>query len=79
MIYAVEAWTFAAEGGEEPCETEMIRSAEFEDWHDALAWASDRLEEGFFVKMYRDKGAEMSKGIGAITADPMPGDHDMPF
>lgn len=51
-IYAVEAWTFPTEGDEEPCEVEMVDSFESEDIEKAKIWTWNRMEEGFFVRLW---------------------------
>lgn len=49
--YRVEAWMIP--GDEEPCEEEMISSAEFESLEDAQEWCFDRMEEGYQTRLYR--------------------------
>ncbi len=53
VVYGVEVWTFPTEGDEEPCVQEMIEFKDFDDEKDAMRWAWDRLEEGFYVRMFR--------------------------
>jgi len=51
--YAVEAWTVEDPDNEEPVETEMVDAVEFDKIEDAKVWAWARMEEGFFVRLWR--------------------------
>ena len=51
VVFGVEAWTVS--GDEEPCEEEMVESAEFEKQADAMYWAWNRMEEGYAVRLWR--------------------------
>ncbi len=53
MLISVEAWTINDPNDEEPCDTEMVASEDFSDMEDARHWAWDRLEEGFYVRIWR--------------------------
>lgn len=53
MIFSVEAWTIPNDNDEEPCNEEMVACQDFANVPEAMIWAWDRLEEGFFVRMWR--------------------------
>jgi hypothetical protein len=53
LLWALEAWTVPTDGDEEPCEQRMVSSEEFSDREDAERWAWERMEEGFFVRMWK--------------------------
>ena len=53
MVFAVESWTVPTEGDEEPCDTEMVVAREFASEGEAMRWAWERMEEGFFTRMFR--------------------------
>jgi hypothetical protein len=53
MTIEVQAWTFPTEGDEEPCVEEMVESEEFTDEDEARRCAWQRLEEGYFVRIWR--------------------------
>jgi hypothetical protein len=52
-MFAVEAWTIPMEHDEEPCEAKLVRSVEVTSEEAARRWAWDRLEEGYFVRLWR--------------------------
>jgi hypothetical protein len=52
-MFAVEAWTIPLEGDEEPGLEEMVRAQEFAAEEDARRWAWERMEEGYFVRLWR--------------------------
>jgi hypothetical protein len=54
LVYAVEAWVIPQDDDEEPAaEQEMYRSGEFRGKAEAMRWAWERMEEGFFVRLWR--------------------------
>lgn len=53
MIFAVEAWTVNGADEEESAPTEMVECQEFAGELDARDWAWEKMEEGFFVRMFR--------------------------
>ena len=53
MVYAIEVWTVHSADDEEQAPTEMVECREFENQSHALYWAWARMEEGFFVRLFR--------------------------
>lgn len=53
MKYAIEVWTIPLTNDEEPCEKDMVECKDFISQVAAGEYAWERLEEGFFVRMFR--------------------------
>ncbi len=53
MKFFIEVWTVPTPDDEEPCELDMIEGKEFTDSTEAMCYAWDRMEEGYFTKLWR--------------------------
>lgn len=51
--FRVECWTLNFPDNEEPCENEIVEEKDFSDVNEAMLWAWNKQEEGFFVRMFR--------------------------
>ncbi len=61
MIYAVEAWTFFDSDDEEPTDTEMVTDEYFEHHNDAKEWAWQKMQEGFYVRLWIREATDAAK------------------
>jgi hypothetical protein len=53
MAFAVEVWTVSLPDDEEPQRTEQVECREFQTSLEAHSFAWERLEEGYFVRLWR--------------------------
>lgn len=53
MVYAVEVWTIYSPDDEEAQPTEIVDCQEFESLDEAKDWAWERMEEGYYTRMWR--------------------------